>query len=142
MTVPPSDLPTVIELVSAGHLERISSRDIRTAILFYMQQVARAEDYIDATSNNTVLLSRKFPQYFTVRYSVEKFDDDNNPEYICDYEAMREDKVFLNFVNQNRDLYSDYTFTGVLPVGEKLRELHGAIDLELGITHDTDEGTQ
>ena len=132
LSIPPSDLPTATELVSSGHLERIQSREIRAAILSYMQQVSRSENYINGRATSTLLISREFPEYIKIRYPNEKIEQgDENPEFICDYDAMREDNRFVNAVNKNREAYKDYTEQGVLPVGEKLRELQMLIDEEL-----------
>lgn len=139
-TIPPANLPTATELVSAGHLERIQSSEIRKAILSYMQDVARAEDYTNAVAEKSVRMSLEFPDYFTIRYPNEKIEDgEANPEFRCNYNAMRGDNKFLNAINKNRDAYKDYTDVGVIPVGKKLAELRHAVENELGILHETTE---
>ena len=41
----------------------------------------------------------------------------------------------MNAFALNVSNYSDYTMRGIMPVSEKLKALHHAVDLELEITH-------
>ena len=142
LTVPPSQLPTASELIASGKLERLNSEKVKGALLSYMQQASRAEEFISATQLKTVNLSDKFPELFEIRYlkgvNFAVQEGENYPQYQCDFDAMRQNNAFLNALNRNRSLYTEYTNRGVIPASERLVELHGAIDEVLGVTH-TDE---
>jgi len=104
-----------------------------------MQQASRAEAFISATQLKTVNLSDKFPEVFEIRYpkgvNIAVQDGESYPHYKCDFDAMRQNNAFLNALNRNRSLYTEYTNRGVIPASERLAELHSAIDEVLGVTH-------
>ena len=141
-TVPPSELPTASELIASGNLERLNSAKVKGALLSYLQQASRAETFISATQRSTVNLSDKFPELFELRYpkgvNFAVQEGESYPHYQCDFDAMRQNNAFLNALNRNRSLYTEYTNRGVIPASESLAELHTAIEEALGITH-TDE---
>ncbi|MEL6830844.1 MAG: hypothetical protein AAFO63_11980 [Pseudomonadota bacterium] len=139
LTVPPSQLPTASELIASGKLEKLNSEKVKGALLSYMQQASRAEEFILATQLKTVNLSDKFPELFEIRYlkgvNFALQEEESYPQYKCDFDAMRQNNAFLNALNLNRSLYAEYTNRGVIPASERLVELHGAIDEVLGVTH-------
>ncbi len=138
LTVPPAVLPTATELVSSGRVNDIASANIRAALQSFLQQTDRAKDLITAIGTFSYHLSGHFPDLFEIRSKNWEFEfgTGNAPhDYRCDYKAMREDRAFLNAFTVNVGNYADYTIRGVMPVSEKLRALHDAVDLELGIAH-------
>ena len=141
LTVPPAVLPTATELVSSGRVNDIASANIRATLQSFLQQTERANDLIFAIEKSSTRLSSRFPDLFEIRNKNWEFDFKTGgpPEdYRCDYEAMRQDRAFLNAFALNVSNYSDYTMRGIVPVSEKLRALHHAVDIELGISHDAD----
>ncbi len=142
LTVPSSQLPTASELIASGNLGRLNSEKVKGALLSYMQQASRAEAFISAIQQNTVNLSDKFPEVFEIRYlkgvNFAVQEGENYPQYQCDFDAMRQNNAFLNALNRNRSIYTEYTNRGIIPASESLAELHSAIDEVLGVTH-TDE---
>ena len=139
LTIPPSELPTASELISSGNLGRLNSEKVKGALLSYMQQASRAEEFTSAQQQITVNLSDKFPELFEIRYpkgvNFAVAEGGNYPQYQCDFYAMRQNNAFLNVLNRNRSLYTEYTNRGVIPASKSLAELHRAIDEALGITH-------
>ena len=139
LTVPPSQLPTASELIASGKLERLNSAKVKGALLSYLQQARRAEEFISAQQQITVNLSDKFPELFEIRYpkgvNVAVAEGESYPQYQCDFDAMRQNNAFLNAFNRNRALYTEYTNRGIIPASERLAELHFAIDEALGVTH-------
>ncbi|TJY65038.1 hypothetical protein E4T66_02110 [Sinimarinibacterium sp. CAU 1509] len=135
-TVPPAELPTVIELLSTGRLDQLTSTPVRTAILNYMQDAARARDLTTAISRSGHDLGRAFPRLITHHLGPSRLGVDSlwlNPE--CDTRAMRADRVFRNEVSENAYMYSVYTERAVLPVSRQLSALHDVLDAEIGIHH-------
>ena len=138
LTVPPAVLPTATELVSSGRVNNIASANIRAALQSFLQQTERTNDLIVAIEKSSTHLSSRFPDLFEIRNKNWEYDFDTGaaPEdYRCDYEAMRQDRAFLNAFALNVSNYADYTIRGIMPVSEKLKALHHAVDLELEITH-------
>ncbi|MEL6361900.1 MAG: hypothetical protein AAFR21_12525 [Pseudomonadota bacterium] len=138
LTVPPAALPTATELVSSGRVNDIASANIRAALQSYLQQADRANELIAALEKFNTHLSSRFPDLFEIRNKNWEYDfGTGSPpsDYRCDYEAMRQNRAFMNAFALNVDTYSDYTIRGVLPVSEKLKALHQAVDRELEIIH-------
>ena len=83
-----------------------------------------------------------FPDLFAIRYDVT-FDTSlrglPRPKYTCNYAAMKENAAFLNKLSKNNINFAQYTFTGVVPVSEKLDELHTSVDKVLGTDHALEE---
>ncbi|NNC37935.1 MAG: hypothetical protein EX271_06755 [Acidimicrobiales bacterium] len=140
MTIPPSDLPTALELLSAGRVNDISSEDVRTRLLSFSQEIARSNGLISIVQSQTIQPSDKFPDLFTIRYE-ERYDTGGlpRPKYTCNYAAMKENAAFLNMLSKNNINFAQYTFSGVLPASEKLDELHASVDKVLGIDHTVEE---
>jgi hypothetical protein len=136
LTLPPAELPTATELISAGQLDQIEAEAVKLALLSYLQQVSRAEDHVAITQRTVVFLANQYPDLIQARYNAGiNYGDVVVTEYKCDYEAMRENIAFLNALNINLSGYSDYTNESVLPVSEKLSLLHDEVDQALGIVH-------
>lgn len=142
LTVPPSELPTAVELISAGRLDRIASKEVKLALLSYLQQASRSRDFISAVLFKTTNLSAEFSDLFRIRYSMgvelASAEGESYPGYVCDYDRMRENNAFLNALNRNRGFFTEYFKRGILPASERLALLHAAIDEALGITHASD----
>jgi len=140
LTVPPAELPTANELISAGRVSDISSNTLKRALQTYLQQANRAEFYTQAISENTVLLSAKFPELFEIRHKKWAYNDvygETFSHYLCDYNAMRSNDHFLNAYTLNAETFANYANRSVKPVSEKLNLLHTALDQELSISHET-----
>ena len=140
MTRPPTDLPTALELLSAGRVNEISSVNVRSNLLSFTQEVGRSQDLIAAVQNQTEQPSNNFPELFTIRYDA-KFRPNGlpRPNYICHYTQMKENAAFLNMLSKNNINFYQYVFKGVMPVSEKLEVLHESVDKVLRIDHSAEE---
>jgi hypothetical protein len=138
-------LPTATELISAGRLDRIASREVKQALLSYLQQAKRSQEFIAALLSKTTNLSAEFPELFRIRYPLGAdlaiVRGESWPAYVCDYVQMRENNAFLNALNRNRSFYTEYTTRALAPASEQLALLHAAIDEALGFAHETDKRT-
>jgi hypothetical protein len=135
-TVPPADLPTVAELLSAGRLDQLSSAKVRTAIVTYMQEAARARDLIAVITDSGRDLGKAYPHLITHHVGPSRIRIEEiwlNPE--CRTEAMRTDLVFRNELSENAYMYNVYTTRAVLPVSRQLAALHAVLDAEMGVAH-------
>ena len=135
-TVPPAELPTVPELLSAGRLDQLSSATVRTAILAYMQDAARARDLIAIISDSGRDLGKAYPGLITHHVGASRIHAGEiwlNPE--CRTEAMRTDLAFRNELSENAYMYNVYTTRAVVPVSRQLAALHAVLDAEMGVAH-------
>jgi hypothetical protein len=135
-TVPPAELPTVAELLSAGRLDYLSSATLRTAILSYMQDAARARDLIAVITDSGRDLGKAYPHLITHHVGASRIQIGEiwlNPE--CHTEAMRTDAAFRNELSENAYMYNVYTTRAVLPVSRQLAALHAVLDAEMGVAH-------
>jgi hypothetical protein len=135
-TVPPAELPTVAELLSAGRLNHLSSATVRTAILTYMQDAARARDLIAIISDSGRDLGKSYPHLIAHHVGASRIRMGEiwlNPE--CRTEAMRTDLAFRNELSENAYMYNVYTTRAVLPVSRRLAALHAVLDAEMGVAH-------
>jgi hypothetical protein len=135
-TVPPAELPTVAELLSAGRLDHLSSATVRTAILTYIQDAARARDLIAVITDSGRDLGKAYPHLITHHVGASRIRIEEiwlNPE--CRTEAMRTDLAFRNELSENAYMYNVYTTRAVLPVSRQLAALHAVLDTEMGVTH-------
>ncbi|MEM7430508.1 MAG: hypothetical protein AAF351_01085 [Pseudomonadota bacterium] len=141
-TVPPDELPTATELLSAGNLDAIRSEDVRTSLLRYMQEAATAEMLIMAQSEDNRSLPREYPDLFQLNYGPAPESlgspDNNWINPSCHAEAMRNNHGFMVNVAQNVYIYDVYTNRAILPVSAALKRLHIALDAELGLVHPDD----
>jgi hypothetical protein len=135
-TVPPAELPTVAELLSAGRLDQLSSATVRTAIVTYMQDATRARDLIDVITDSGRDLGKAYPLLITHHVGASRIHSEEiwlNPE--CRTDAMRNDPAFRNELSENAYMYNVYTTRAVLPVSRRLAALHAVVDAEMGISH-------
>jgi hypothetical protein len=135
-TVPPAELPTVAELLSAGRLDQLSSATVRTAIVTYMQDAARARDLIAVITDSGRDLGKAYPHLITHHVGASRIRLEEiwlNPE--CRTGAMRTDVAFRNELSENAYMYNVYTTRAVLPVSRQLAALHAVLDAEMGVVH-------
>lgn len=131
-----ADLPTTVELLSAGKLDSISSADIRSAIVSLDQTVRRARDVTQAISVNVVTLNQAHPNLITLKMDSDDIIlSENDIRESCDTAGMRANSVFLNNFTDNIWRYENYYAVSVEAVSESLGTLHSLLDRELAIEH-------
>jgi len=138
-TVPPSEVPTITELLSAGRLDTISSESLRIEILSYTQAANKARDLIGSLQESKSNIAQEYPDLYTLSIS-------NAPDFIkindnaigahCDEEAMKLNHAYLNSLTYYLLSYEYYYKLGIVPVSQKLSELRNALDKELTINHE------
>ncbi len=138
-TIPPAELPTVAELLSTGRLDQLTSATVRTAVLTYVQEAARARDLIMVITDSGRDLGKAHPHLITHHVGPSRSVEDEiwlNPE--CRTGAMRADPAFRNELGENAYMYNVYAKRAVLPVSAQLAALHKVLDAEIGVEHPAD----
>ncbi|GJL91348.1 hypothetical protein [Hyphococcus sp.] len=136
-TVPPAELPTAMEMLSAGRLEQIVSSEVRLAVLEFSQQVARATHLIDVIDARMSDLVVKHPDKIKAGVTIdESFLDGVEENNDCDFQSMRTDPHFMNDLTMNAYRYQGYVKRGILPVSAKLGALHAVLDDALSFRHE------
>ena len=140
LTIPPSELPTATELISAGRLDRVSSQKVKSALLSYLQQARRSQEFISAVLAKVSDLTTEYPDLFHIRYRFGEdmaiSEGESYAAYSCSYDEMRDNNAFLNALNRNRSIFTEYFHRGVRPASERLTLLHAALDETLGVVHE------
>ena len=141
-TNPPANLPTAVELLSAGRLDVLRSEALRASLLEFLQEAARTEALVNAQSATNKELTGSFPDLIRIRYGAapESLGAPDsvwiNPE--CNADGMRENAAFMNQLGENTYIYNVYTHRGIVPASRALNRLHVELDAEMKIAHDTD----
>lgn len=131
-----ADLPTTVELLSAGKLDSISAANIRSAIISLNQTVRRARDVAQAVSVNVVTLNQAHPNLITLKMESDDIVlSESDIRVSCDTDGMRANSVFLNNFTDNIWRYENYYAVSVEAVSESLGTLHSLLDRELAREH-------
>lgn len=137
-TNPSGALPTVSELLSSGRFDSLSSQTVRDAIQRYVQSVDAGEDIMAAGTHDSLVISRKYPQYISVN-ALKRGDfglvGNSSAAENCDVEGMRADQGFLNDLSDNKDRFDIYFAVSLEAPHQSLLDLHRVLDEELDITH-------
>lgn len=136
-TSPTTSLPTVDELISAGRLDSLSSRALRSAITRYTQSAARANDLVEAVNSGSLILSREYPELIILdAREVGNFGLIlGTAKPTCDIEGMRANRGFLNDFADNKNRFDTYYRVTLAEPTQRLKALHAALDQSLGIEH-------
>lgn len=136
-TVPPSGLPSVTELISAGRFNQLASKDLREAILAFVQDVERARDFIAIISESNVELGRRYPKLIEtyIEGSMDDIVDGIDLRADCNLANIRNDPAFLNDLNGNIYMYKIYADRGIRRVSQRLLDLHEMLDGQIGSQH-------
>lgn len=127
---PPTDLPTIREILSAGQLNVISDDALRAALSRMGQINARAEKTSDLFNASPVNLARAYPDLINLDYvsTVQ-----------CDLAGMRGSQAFKNDFTINVERYSAYEALVVDRLKTQFASIHTELDRVLGHTHEEDE---
>ena len=142
-TNPPANLPTAVELLSAGRLDVLRSEALRASLLEFLQEAARTEVLVNAQSATNKELTGTFPEMIRIRYGTapESLGAPDsmwiNPE--CNAVGMRANAAFMNQLGENAYIYNVYTHRGIAPASRALQQLHLELDAEIEVAHDTEE---
>ncbi len=129
------EIPSLAELMSAGRVSIIDDEDLRTALISIQQSASGLQRNIQ---NVSPLVNNLPIDHPTLISSQPYFDDqlgEMEARYICDFEAMLNERSFLNKASENIDGYDVYLRDGLRPWSEQLEKTHGLIDEFLKIEH-------
>ena len=141
-TVPPSEVPTITELLSAGRLETISSEPLRIVILSYIQTINKARDLIETVQESKSNIAFEYPNLYTLSIGASPDflkTQDNVIDAICNEKAMKLNHAFMNTLTYYLLAYEYYFNLGITPVSQKLAELQLALEKELKINHQVNQ---
>ncbi len=140
-TNPPDNLPTAVELLSAGRLDVLRSEALRASLLEFLQETGRTEVLVNAQSATNKELTGTYPELIRIRYgpAPETLGAPDsmwiNPE--CNADSMRANAAFMNQLGENTYIYNVYTHRGIVPASRALDRLHVELDAEMKFAHDT-----
>ena len=126
------ELTAFNELVASGQLNIIENADLRGQLSSYSQLVAAAQRYQGSQRNN---LTRLFPQLVEIDVVPPQGRTGVRYSSRCDFEAMRNDRAFMNALTENTDIYDAFLSDALQPWSDSLGRIHDIVDAELGIDH-------
>lgn len=127
-------MPTIDEMLSAGRILLISDDDLRTKIIRFSQAGTESSLLMDNIRNGRLLLSRAHPELIQLK-AINVSGGDS----FCDFEAMRENRTFINDFADNLGRYRAYSELILKPQQNRQRNLHDSLDRALGIVHEEAE---
>ena len=130
------DLPSLIELVSAGRVSIIADEALRTALISLQQAAGALQKNIENVGPIVHNLPVAHPDLIKSR---PYFDDELREiqgRYICDLQAMKGNQAFLNKASENIDGFDVYLRDGLRPWNNTLDQVHHKLDIALGVTHE------
>lgn len=141
---PPTDLPTIGEILSSGQFNLISDDKLRTALSRMGQINARAEKYSDLFNASPAMLARAYPDlirldYVLITQGAETIDTDYVSTVQCDLAGMRGSQAFKNDLTTNVERYVAYEHMVVHRLRTQFNVIHAELDRVLGYSHEEDE---
>lgn len=123
---PPTDLPTISEILSSGNFNIISDDYLRTALSRMGQINARAEKTSELFNASPINLARAYPDLIKLDYvsTVQ-----------CDLDGMRGSQGFKNDFTINVERYSAYEGLVVDRLRTQFDAIHTELDRVLGHKH-------
>jgi len=119
---------TIEELVSSGTLNLIKDKKVRHAIVSFKNFTQKMQVYEEVRMNNKEILTKEFPQHFTVRPQL--IDGGFiNQVFECDFVTMSENPEFLIYFVRELSAATYYTHGPIL----KEKELIDVLINSLGI---------
>jgi len=120
--------PTISELMSTGQILLVSNQTLRMRIVRFAQAIDQYGQLRHDIQVDRMVLSRKHPEM--IRLSPV-----DRSQSVCDFQTMAQSQAFRNDFLDNRPRFKAYA-AEVIPGQQDLRlELHGALDVEMGIRH-------
>lgn len=140
---PPTDLPTISEILSSGQFNVISDDALRASLSRMGQINARAEKTSDLFNASPLNLARAYPDLISVAYvlnveGMETTDMDYVSTVKCDLTGMRGSQAFRNDLTINVERYIAYEALVVDRLRTQFGMIHTELDRVLGHTHEGD----
>lgn len=137
---PADESPTLIEVIQSGIAASIENDEIRLAMMRFASKQDAVREWVRLKATELDNLAELYPELMWYEL-VEDVDDDDgwDTRTVCDLDAMRASRGFQTHMIENYSVLRDtssfvYDFFDVA-----IRELHTAIDAELGIVHESEE---
>jgi len=140
---PPTDLPTIGEILSSGQFNVISDDDLRAALSRMGQINARAEKTSDLFNASPIALARAYPDLINLEYVLNaEGTETTDAEYVstvqCNLAGMRVSQAFKNDLTTNTERYNAYEHLVVNRLRTQFNVIHAELDRVLGYTHEGD----
>lgn len=140
---PPTDLPTISEILSSGQFNVISDDALRAALSRMGQINARAEKTSDLFNASPLNLARAYPDLISVDYvlnteGMETTDADYVSTVQCDLAGMRGSQAYKNDFTINVERYNAYEHLVVERLRIQFDGVHAELDRVLGYSHEGD----
>lgn len=139
---PPTDLPTISEILSSGQFNVISDDALRAALSRMGQINARAEKTSDLFNASPLNLPRAYPDLISVDYVLNtegvETTADNGSTVQCDLAGMRGSQAYKNDFTINVERYIAYEHLVVERLRIQFDGVHAELDRVLGYSHEGD----
>ncbi len=132
ITFPPANVATLMEVMTGGQIALIKSQELRQSILDFERVNDRARTLFTALNVDRIELARLFPELISIDY-VPNVENDGELEMIsiCDFEAMRQSRVFRNDFTSIYNRNEAYVRVVIGYLAVALNDLHKALQTEL-----------
>ena len=134
---PADGVPTLEEVTQSGILASIDNDELRLAIMRFASKRDAVREWVHQKSPELDDLAELYPDMVWYELVASPEDDDDwDRKAVCDLDTMRASRAFQAHMMGNYSILRDTKSFVFDFMDEAFVELHGAIDAELGITHD------
>lgn len=130
------DLPSLIELMSAGRVSIIEENELRTALIEHQQKLGTLKELILGLSPKLHNLAILHPNLIELTPYYDETLGEMQSSYICKLPEMQKNRLFLNSFSENIDAYDAYLRDALLPWSDHMSLVHEMLDKSLGIEHE------
>jgi len=133
-----SDLPSFVELMSAGRVAILEDHQLRTALIELKQTLVMLKEMIQDATIYTHNLPFDHPNLVKSKPYYDETLGEMQGQYKCNLIEMRKSQSFLNAVSENVDVYDGYLRDGLRPWSSQMTNVHYLLDKILGYKHVTE----
>lgn len=126
----PLPMPTIDEMLATGRILLIKDTVLKTQLIQFNQTRAESALLMDNIRNDRLVLSRAHPALIELS-PTDIFGD----EARCNFEAMRENRAFINDFTDNLSRYRAYAELILEAQQQLVHDLHASIDTALNLNH-------
>ena len=139
---PADEAPTLTEVIQSGIAASIENDEIRLAMMRFAGKQDAVREWVRLKSTELDNLAELYPELIWYEL-VEDADDDDGWDVraACDLEAMKASRGFQTYLMENYSTLRDTSSFVHDFFDVAIRDLHTAIDAELGIVHEPEEPT-
>ena len=133
-----SDLPSFVELMSAGRVAILEDHQLRTALIELQQTLGMLKETIQDSNISAHNLPIDHPNLVKSEPYYDEALGEMQGQYKCDLIEMQKSQSFLNAVSENVDAYDAYLRDGLRPWSTQMTRVHYLLDKNLGYEHVTE----